>query len=525
MMETQQTDFSKYLQLVYKKRYLFIVVAVTIVSTAMAAAFLLPEVYEAESTVFIERNVIETLVKDIAITPSMDDRFSVLAYAIKSRNILLKVLDDLDVVVGGDDSEAEQYVKKFQKWTTVKTDTRGRTGMSLFVISYRDRDAVFARDYVNALVRRYIEENLSEKREEAYGANRFLSEQIRYFKDRLDSAEEKVVNFRKDRGIYIAVDEAQVVKEMKDHQERIDELKIQRMELEAKQELIRRQLEREQPYTVTLLGRRTDDPRARVLFLQNRLNELLTQYTENYPEVIRIRAEIESMKYMLRQEEHDESPSATSPETEMSMPNPLYEQMKEQLAMTEVELAGLEAREEHLRRRIAEKQEYLQGIPSEKKKLMDMTREMDTYKGIYGELVARLGQSEVSKQMEIQDKAATFRVVDPAILPVQPISPDKVKIILLGLVFSIAGGAGIVIGLDQMDKSVKTVDGLRALGLPVLGVIPSIKNEDELQKVRKRDALIYSSIGVYVLCILLVLVKEKLGISLHDITQTLWNMI
>jgi polysaccharide chain length determinant protein (PEP-CTERM system associated) len=458
-METQQTDFSKYLQLVYKKRYLFIVVAVTIVSTAMAAAFLLPEVYEAESTVFIERNVIETLVKDIAITPSMDDRFSVLTYAIMSRNILLKVLDDLDVVVGGDDSEAEQYVRKFQKWTTVKTDTRGRTGMNLFVISYRDRDAVFARDYVNALVRRYIEENLSEKREEAYGANRFLSEQIRYFKDRLDSAEEKVVNFRKDRGIYIAVDEAQVVKEMKDHQERIDELKIQRMELEAKQDLIRRQLEREQPYSVTLLGRRTDDPRARVLLLQNRLNELLTQYTENYPEVIRIRAEIESMKYMLRQEEHDESPSATSPETEMSMPNPLYEQMKEQLAMTEVELAGLEAREEHLRRRITEKQEYLQSIPSEKKKLMDMTREMDTYKDIYGELVARLGQSEVSKQMEIQDKAATFRVVDPAILPVQPISPDKVKIILLGLVFSIAGGAGIVIGLDQMDKSVKTVDG------------------------------------------------------------------
>jgi polysaccharide chain length determinant protein (PEP-CTERM system associated) len=524
-VETQQADFSKYLQLIYKKRYLFIVGAVTIMSIAMAAAFLLPEVYEAESTVFIERNVIENLVKDIAITPSMQDRLSVLTYAIKSRNILMKVLDDLDVVVSGDDGEAEGYVTKFQKWTTVKTDTRGRSGMNLFVISYRDRDPVFARDYVNALVRRYIEVNLSEKREEAYGANRFLSEQIRYFKDRLDSAEEKVVNFRKERGIYIAVDEAQVVKEMKGHQEGIDELKIQQMELEARKNLINRQLKREDPYTVTLLGRRTDDPRARLVILQNRLNELLTQYTENYPEVIRIRAEIESLKHMLRQEDHAETPSATNPETEMSMPNPLYEQMKEQLAMTEVELAGLEAREEHLRRRIAEKQEYLQSIPSEKKKLMDITREMDTYKNIYGELVARLGQSEVSKQMEIQDKAATFRVVDPAILPLGPVSPNRVKIILLGLIFGIAGGMGIVVGLDQMDKSVKTVHGLRALGLPVLAVIPTIKNEDELQKVRKRDVLIYSSVGVYVLCILLVLVKEKLGISLHDITEAMRNMI
>ena len=72
----------------------------------------------------------------------MQERLNVLTYAIKSRNLLMKVLDDLDVVVG-DEGEAEQYVRKFQKWTRVKTDSRGRSGMNLFAISYRDRDPVY----------------------------------------------------------------------------------------------------------------------------------------------------------------------------------------------------------------------------------------------------------------------------------------------------------------------------------------------------------------------------------------------
>jgi succinoglycan biosynthesis transport protein ExoP len=532
-MQPQGMDIRKYLNLLRKRRYVFIATALIIITGAVLAGYVLPKVYEAKSTVFIERNVIESLVKDIAITPSMKDRLDVLSYALKSRNLLLKVVGDVGFGVDPNNAAAtEKLLERIRKNTDITTDVPRRGGeMNLFIISYRDRNPRRAQEFTNALVSRYIEENTSEKREEAYGANRFLGEQIKHFKGKMDDAEAKIVNFRKEKGIFVVVDEGKLVEEIKAHQEKLDELKVDRMEVEAKRELLKKQLKEENPYTVAILGRRADDPGSRLLMLQNKLNELMMKYTENYPEVIRTKAEIESLKMQMKNNEAGKKdnasaePDASGSETEMSTLNPMYQQIKEQLAKTGIDLVALAAREAHLKELIASKEAHLRDIPVEKKKLMDMERERDTYKKIYEDLIHRLGQSEVSKQMEVQDKAATFRVVDPAVLPTKPVSPDKVKLMLAGIFMGLAGGLAMVIGLDSLDKSVKTVDSLRPLAVPVLAVIPSIQNEGELRKIRRRDVLVYSVAGIYMLCVLGLAAMEKLGVTFSGLGRMFQRML
>lgn len=531
--EPQGTDIRRYVNLLHKRRYVFIATALIIVTGAVLAGYVLPGVYEAKSTVFIERNVIENLVKDIAITPSMEDRLNVLSYALKSRSLLMKVVKDVGFDVDLNDPAAmERLLDKIRKNTDITTDVSRRGGeMNLFIISYRDKEPRRAQDFTNALVSRYIEENTSEKREEAYGANRFLGEQIKHFKEKLDDAEAKIVNFRKEKGIFVVVDEGKLVEEIKANQEKLEELKVDRMELEAKRELIKKQLKEENPYTVAILGRRADDPGSRLLMLQNKLNELMMKYTENYPEVIRTKAEIESLKMQLKNKTAENKgngasePDTSGGETEMSTLNPMYQQFKEELAKTGIDLAALTAREAHLKELISSKEAHLRDVPVEKKKLMDMERERDTYKKIYEELVHRLGQSEVSKQMEVQDKAATFKVVDPAVLPTKPVSPNRVKLILLGIFMGFAGGFAMVIGLDGLDKSVKTVDSLRALAVPVLAVIPSIQNEEELRTIRRRDRFIYGITAFYVLCVLGLAAMDKLDVTFSGLGEMIQKML
>ncbi len=519
-MESSELDIKSYLRLAYKKRYVFAIAVFLIVTASVAACYLMPAVYEAKSTVFIERNVIENLIKDIAITPSMEERLEVLAYTLKSRSLLLKVIDELGIEVDrNDQAEMDKLIGGLQKNTEIATDIkRHNTEMNLFIVSFEDRDPAFARDYVNTLVRCYIEGNLSEKREEAYGANRFLGEQIKYFKEKLDGAEAEIVNFRKDKGIFVAVDEGMVVQEIKTHKEKLEELKIQKMELQARRGLIKKQIKEESPYTVAMFGRSSDDPKTRLLFLKKNLNELLMKYTENYPEVIRVRAEIELLekqlgdKKTLQETRTADAEESQRAETEMSTLNPLYQRLKEELATTGLELAALEARQKHLGQLIETKEAYLRDIPSEKKKLLDMEREKNTFRKIYEDLVHRLGQSEVSKQMEVQDKASTFRVVDPAVLPTKPVSPNRLKIMLMGLFGGLAGGLGTVFGFDYMDKSVKNVDSLRSLGVPVLAMIPHIQEPDEVKKRKRKDILLYGFSALYMMCILGIMAMEKLGL-------------
>ncbi len=129
-------------------------------------------------------------------------------------------------------------------------------------------------------------------------------------------------------------------------------------------------------------------------------------------------------------------------------------------------------------------------------------------------MLSRQGQSEVSKQMEVQDKSTVFRVVDPAVLPIKPVSPNRKKLILLGILAGIGGGIGLIILKDQMDDTVKNVDMAKQFGLPVLAVIPRIEDPQQLELQARKDVKIYAGAGLYFSVILALLVLEALEINL-----------
>ena len=171
-------EIFRYLRALYRYRVLFVTAFLLVMTGIGVYSLALPKVYSADTTVFIERNVIDSLVRGIAISPSIDDRLKVLRYALLSRDLVTKTLEQLNSQIFTK-SEAEQqaYISKLID----RTDLRVR-GQELFMVSIKDKSPRFARDYVNTLVGKYVEENISAKREETYGANRFLSEQIAVFK-------------------------------------------------------------------------------------------------------------------------------------------------------------------------------------------------------------------------------------------------------------------------------------------------------------------------------------------------------
>ncbi|MFO0752942.1 MAG: GNVR domain-containing protein [Thermodesulfovibrionales bacterium] len=212
------------------------------------------------------------------------------------------------------------------------------------------------------------------------------------------------------------------------------------------------------------MGKGSGDPGERVLTLQRKLTDLLLTYTPNYPEVIRVRTEIETLKGQMASGQAPLASDAGAADGEVALLNPVFQQLREEMTRADLELAALTAKDEQLRRLMESKKTYLRSMPAEKKSLTDLEMARATTKNIYEELVARLGQAEVSKQMEVQDKASTFRIVDPAVLPMKPVSPDRVKIMLFGILAGLAGGFGLVVLLDSVDRSVKTVDSSNPSG-------------------------------------------------------------
>lgn len=468
MQGSADYDYKKYLHLIAKKKYLFVSLALVIMAGVAGASFMLTERYEAKCTVFIEKSLISELVKGIGITSSSEDRLRGLAYTLKSRSLLLKVFEDLGLNTGKQNSEQlEKMVRGFQENTDVKLkDKEG-----LFIITFINENPRVARDYVNALVRRYIEENITSKREESYGATSFLSGQINSIKAKLEDAEARENSYRRDNGGVLAQSEVALLSDVAQAQQRIAELEIKRRQLE----------------TLQSMARRNDPLKAKLAVLKKRQQELGLVYTDIHPEVVEVNNEIAALTGQLQSgAARADSANDNSPELE-------------KIAM---ELNSLRDAENNQRRFIASRQSLLRSIPAARSGLEELEREKNSQKLLYEQLVTRYGQSEVARQMEMQNKATTFRIEDPALLPDKPFSPNRVKIILLGIIGGVAASFGFLVLLDRLDKSVRNIESLKTLGVQVLAVIPAIENPAELQAARKRDCWFY---GIAAVCFALIL--------------------
>src|SRR5210317_1179204 len=98
-MESPNEQIKQFLNSAYAHRRLFLVIAATVALFLVAGCFFVPKVYEAKSTVFIERNVLNSLMQGITINPSMNDRIRVLRYSMLSRDVVTRTLKKMDMDV------------------------------------------------------------------------------------------------------------------------------------------------------------------------------------------------------------------------------------------------------------------------------------------------------------------------------------------------------------------------------------------------------------------------------------------
>ncbi|MCM0083324.1 chain-length determining protein [Geomonas sp. Red32] len=478
-MQSSQIDYQQHLNLIRRHKELFVALALFIMTAFFALSYLLPRKYESSSTVFIEKNVISELVKGLTVIPALEDTISTLTYAITSRALLSRVIDTLGLAQGRR-VDRDALIRRLQANTKVKVKDK-----NLFTISFTDSDPRLARDYVNTLVRLYIEENVSSKRGESYEATTFLSDQIKTFRERLDKAETAVNAYKREKGEVITLDEGKLFQEIALAREKVYDLELKRRQLEGMRQITRK----------------AEDPlQARLILLQKRLDELLVQYTESYPEVIQVRSELQTVKEQLK-----------GKRTRMVVPLDSAE-----LGKINADIAAIRIGEEGLRRYIATNSALLKEIPTAKAGLEKLEMEVQNQKKIYDQLFARQGQSEVSREMEVQDKSTTFRVVDPAIRPIKPVSPNRLKIMLLGIIGAIGGSFALLFLREQLDGSVKDVEFLKELGSPVLAIIPRMTDPALVDRQRRRSRGFFTVAGCYLLLLLLFPALELMELPYMD---------
>jgi capsular exopolysaccharide synthesis family protein len=102
-----------------------------------------------------------------------------------------------------------------------------------------------------------------------------------------------------------------------------------------------------------------------------------------------------------------------------------------------------------------------------------LQRERDNTAKLYGTLLERTAQTDLTRALQV----SFVRVVDQALLPRAPISPRVNLNLALGSIVGLLLGITAALMLDQLDRTIRTVEDAEAIGITILGIMPKIDDD------------------------------------------------
>jgi uncharacterized protein involved in exopolysaccharide biosynthesis len=201
--------------------------------------------------------------------------------------------------------------------------------------------------------------------------------------------------------------------------------------------------------------------------LKVRIAQMQVRFSDKHPDVIRTKQLIAML---------EKTAERASVREEITTPDPL----RIELNRVNAEMLRLSETLHKLRGDIVKYQERVELAPRREQELVSLSRDYETTKNHYESLRKRLEEANLADDLEKNQKAERFRVLEPALLPTEPAAPERPLFFAMAFALSLAVAGGIALLREVMDSSFHRVEDLRRFTqVPVLVAIPRIVSSSD----------------------------------------------
>jgi len=471
------------------RRYgvLLAVLFAVIALLALVGGILWPKNYVSSTTILAQgSDIIQPLLEGRAVTTGVSDRAGIARQVIFSRKVLSDALS-----TGGWTDESLSPIMQDRLMEQIK----GRTLVSsprpdLVEIAYRDSDPQRAFKVAERFATLFIEESRLAKERESRDAFEFIDSQVRGYHQKLTGAEEGLLDFRSANADAQPGSATDAMARISALRTQVEQTRMQLMEQQSREAAIVAQMSGESE--VTAVQTREGLYRAQLIELQSQLDRLLLTYTEQYPDVVRIRMQMQDLQTQLATESarRAQSPGAQQSPFDNAQFNPLYQEMRLRLGELRREVAATRARMSASESMLAAELDRSRRIAASEGALAELTRDYEVNRDIYQDLLRRRENARVSMVLDEEQRGLTFRIQDPATLPLRPSGLRLVHFAAAGLALAVLIPFGLIFALVRFDPRIRSPAQLeRATGLKVIATIPTYATGREKLRNRTRMAL------------------------------------
>jgi polysaccharide chain length determinant protein (PEP-CTERM system associated) len=453
----------------------FILLAILGPALGYLLCFVLPKEYTSQTVVLVDQPAVSpSYVTDIS-TGDLKQRLTTLQEQILSRSRLEAIINKFGLYPEERKQQAsmEGLVDRLRKKITVTPvkpmAESNSTQLPGFYIKVSDRDPALAQKMCNEVADVFLAENQRVKHDQSAETTVFLTKQLEDAKAKLDDQDARLAAF-KSRYTGMLPDEQSA---------NLNLLAGLNTQLDAATQALGR-AQQDKAFTESMLAQQlssqsADNPSAQkqLTEMQGELSALLAKYTEDHPDVIRLRQSIADLKQKMA----SSGAASTGTKTAASGPEtPEIQQLRGQLHQYDATIKEKTAQQRDVQRQIALYQSRLQTTPNVEEQYKVLTRDHESAANLYNDLLKKRSETAMFSDMHHQAENAEFRVLDRANLPDAPSFPNPLYFTLGGLGAGLVLGLGIALLSELRDKSLRTEEDVEFfLQLPTLANIPSVE--------------------------------------------------
>ena len=479
-----------YIEGIWRYRWFMMLVAWLVSIVGWGIVYQLPDTYKAEARVHVNtQSILGPLLRGLTISTNPTQRIQLVTRTLLSRPNVEKLarMTDLDLVALTP-TDMEELLDELGSEITISS-TREQ---DLYTIDYSNSDPQLAKRVVQSLLTIFVESTLGQRREETDNAQEFVAQQIREYEAKLSEAELRLAEFKRTHVGMMPGSAQDYYGQLQAAQSALQQAQLSLREAANQRNQFKQQMEDDedsylmfselQPGAGSMLD-------IRIQGLYERIDDLMIKYTEKHPDVVEINDLIAELE--LRREEE----RALMDEMDMGpADNPVYQQMKMQLAQANAMVASMSSRVSEYKRRVDHLQEMVDTIPNVEADLKQLNRDYNIHRQNYQALIERREAANISEQAEISGDQLKFRVVDPPRVPLHPSAPNRPLLMTGVLIAGVVSGALFALFLFVLRP---TFDNQRTVievtGRPVLGGVSMIHNSEWSRK--HRHALVAFSLA------------------------------
>ncbi|MBP2674440.1 MAG: chain-length determining protein, partial [Deltaproteobacteria bacterium] len=459
----------EYLDILLRRKWLIVFSFLIILLLALVYCVLVPDLYRSQTKILIiPPTVAEGMVRS-TVNVSTRDRLMAIQQDTFSRTRLLGVINSIGMArLGFEATTEEEMLGKMKNRIELEIEKNPERNpernVNTFVLSFLHEDPKVAQDVTSSLGALFIGENIKLREAVTQETSMFLEAQLEETRIRLEQQEERLKNYKLRFGGELPQQEGanlsrlqRLQDQIKNNTDAIARLQDRKTFLESQLATIARGLQGsagdgsslDQMVPLNLLA----DLEAR----KKKLEEVSRKYTERHPAVVQARWEVEQTEAQIaeaRKEAKKGGAGGGSPTTGLQRLSPEMaevQRLRTQISQVDLEINALKRENANASRMIDQIQYRVDRLPQREQEMISLTRDYDKIKKSYDDLLDKKLKANISRNLEENQKGERFQVVEPANLPGRPSEPNRLKVILLALMGSVAVGIGGAFLLEVTD--------------------------------------------------------------------------